>query len=63
MKKLIEARDAKVAELDSLVVELDEMDAGEAFDSKFARSKANICILPETSQYGESVFLRIDAEL
>ncbi len=38
MKKLIEARDAKVAELDSLVVELDEMDAGETFDSKFARS-------------------------
>jgi HK97 family phage major capsid protein len=38
LKKLIEAREAKVAELDSLVAELDEMEAGEEFDSKFARS-------------------------
>lgn len=38
MKKLIEAREAKVAELDGLVAELDEMEAGEEFDSKFARS-------------------------
>ena len=38
MKKLIEAREAKVAELDGLVAELDEMEAGEDFDSKFARS-------------------------
>ena len=38
MKKLIEAREAKVAELDGLVSELDEMEAGEDFDSKFARS-------------------------
>ena len=38
MKKLIEAREAKVAELDGLVSELDEMEAGEEFDSKFARS-------------------------
>ena len=38
MKKLIEAREAKVAELDGLVTELDEMEAGEDFDSKFARS-------------------------
>lgn len=38
MKKLIEARDAKVAELDQLVEELDNMDAGEEFDAKFARS-------------------------
>ena len=36
MKKLIEAREAKVAELDGLVSELDEMEAGEDFDSKFA---------------------------
>ena len=39
MKKLIEARDTKVAELDQLVEELDNMDAGEAFDEKFARSQ------------------------
>ena len=38
MKKLIEAREAKVAELDGLVAELDEMEAGEEFDGKFARS-------------------------
>jgi HK97 family phage major capsid protein len=38
LKKLIEAREAKVAELDGLVAELDEMEAGEDFDSKFARS-------------------------
>jgi HK97 family phage major capsid protein len=38
LKKLIEAREAKVAELDGLVAELDEMEAGENFDSKFARS-------------------------
>ena len=38
MKKLIEAREAKVAELDGLVSELDEMEAGEEFDGKFARS-------------------------
>jgi len=38
LKKLIEAREAKVAELDGLVSELDEMEAGEDFDSKFARS-------------------------
>ena len=38
MKKLIEAREAKVAALDGLVAELDEMEAGEEFDSKFARS-------------------------
>jgi HK97 family phage major capsid protein len=38
LKKLIEAREAKVAELDGLVAELDEMEAGEEFDSKFARS-------------------------
>jgi len=38
LKKLIEAREAKVAELDGLVSELDEMEAGEEFDSKFARS-------------------------
>ncbi len=38
MKKLIEAREAKVAELDGLVAELDEMEAGEEFDSKFTRS-------------------------
>ena len=38
MKKLIEAREAKVAELDGLVSELDEMEAGEEFDSKFAGS-------------------------
>lgn len=38
MKKLIEAREAKVAELDGLVSELDEMEAGEDFDKKFARS-------------------------
>ena len=38
MKKLIEAREAKVAELDGLVSELDEREAGEEFDSKFARS-------------------------
>ena len=38
MKKLIEAREAKVAELDGLVTELDEMEAGEEFDSKFTRS-------------------------
>ncbi len=38
MKKLIEARDSKVAELDGLVAELDEMDAGKEFDTKFARS-------------------------
>ena len=38
MKKLIEARDSKVAELDGLVAELDEMEAGEDFDAKFARS-------------------------
>ena len=38
MKKLIEAREAKVAELDGLVAELDEMEAGEDFDKKFARS-------------------------
>ena len=38
MKKLLEAREAKVAELDGLVAELDEMEAGEEFDSKFARS-------------------------
>jgi HK97 family phage major capsid protein len=39
VKKLIEARDTKVAELDQLVEELDNMDAGEAFDEKFARSQ------------------------
>jgi HK97 family phage major capsid protein len=38
LKKLIEAREAKVAELDGLVSELDEMEASEEFDSKFARS-------------------------
>ena len=38
MKKLIEARDSKVAELDGLVAELDEMEASEEFDAKFARS-------------------------
>tara|TARA_R110002020_G_scaffold305802_2_gene521686 strand:- start:401 stop:1732 length:1332 start_codon:yes stop_codon:yes gene_type:complete len=38
LKKLIEAREAKVAELDGLVSELDEMEAGEEFDGKFARS-------------------------
>jgi HK97 family phage major capsid protein len=38
LKKLIEARDSKVAELDGLVVELDEMEASEEFDAKFARS-------------------------
>tara|TARA_R100000664_G_scaffold23188_1_gene32777 strand:+ start:1515 stop:2849 length:1335 start_codon:yes stop_codon:yes gene_type:complete len=38
LKKLIEAREAKVAELDGLVAELDEMEAGEEFDSKFTRS-------------------------
>ena len=38
MKKLIEARESKVAELDGLVAELDEMEAGEEFDGKFARS-------------------------
>jgi HK97 family phage major capsid protein len=38
MKKLIEARDSKVAELDGLVSELDEMEASEEFDAKFARS-------------------------
>jgi len=38
LKKLIEAREAKVAELDGLVSELDEMEAGEDFDKKFARS-------------------------
>jgi HK97 family phage major capsid protein len=38
LKKLIEAREAKVAELDGLVAELDEMEAGEEFDGKFARS-------------------------
>lgn len=38
MKKLIEAREIKVAELDGLVAELDEMEAGEEFDGKFSRS-------------------------
>jgi len=38
LKKLIEARESKVAELDGLVAELDEMEAGEEFDGKFARS-------------------------
>jgi HK97 family phage major capsid protein len=38
LKKLIEARDSKVAELDGLVAELDEMEASEEFDAKFARS-------------------------
>ena len=38
MKKLIEARESKVAELDGLVAELDEMEAGEEFDGKFTRS-------------------------
>ena len=32
MKKLIEARDSKVAELDGLLEELDEMTEGEEFD-------------------------------
>jgi len=41
LKKLIEAREAKVAELDGLVAELDEMEAGEDFDKKFARSNTN----------------------
>ena len=39
MKKLIEARDSKVAELDGLLSELDEMTEGEEFDGKLARSK------------------------
>ena len=39
MKKLIEARDSKATELDGLVAELDEMEAGEEFDAKFARSE------------------------
>ena len=39
MKKLIEARDSKVAELDGLLEELDEMTEGEEFDGKLARSK------------------------
>ena len=38
MKKLIEARESKVIELDGLVAELDEMEAGEEFDEKFSRS-------------------------
>ena len=39
MKNIIEARDAKVAELDQLVEELDNMEAGEEFDAKYARSQ------------------------
>ena len=39
MKNLIEARDSKVAELDGLLSELDEMTEGEEFDGKLARSK------------------------
>jgi len=39
VKKLIETRDSKVEELDGLVSELDEMEAGEEFDGKLARSK------------------------
>ena len=39
MKKLIEAREAKVAEFDTLTVELEGMDeANEEFDGKFKRS-------------------------
>ena len=39
MSKLIEAREGKVAELDTLVEELETIEAGEEFDAKFARSK------------------------
>lgn len=40
MKKLIELRDAKAEELNGLVSEMDEMDAGEEFDAKLERSNA-----------------------
>ena len=39
MQKLKEARDSKVAELDGLVEELETLEAGETFDTKFDRSK------------------------
>jgi HK97 family phage major capsid protein len=39
LQKLKEARDSKVAELDGLVEELETLEAGETFDTKFDRSK------------------------
>ena len=38
MKKLIEERDAKSLELNSLVAEMDDMDKGEELDAKLVRS-------------------------
>ena len=38
MKKLIEQRDSKAEELNSLVVEMEDMSEGEDFDKKLERS-------------------------
>ena len=58
MKKLIELRDEKAEELNSLVAEMDEMENGEELDSKIERSKA---LLSEVEDLNEKI--KADADL
>jgi len=58
LKKLIELRDAKAEELNGLVSEMDEMDAGEEFDGKMERSNA---LMEEIKELDEKI--KADADM
>ena len=52
MKKLIEQRDSKAEELNSLVVEMEDMSEGEDFDKKLERSNE---LLSEIKELDEKI--------